>query len=63
MNKLKKMTSIVLFIFAISVYSLLVMAIISNFKFNNWFLELCVYMFLGIIWIFPSIYILKPFKK
>ena len=63
MNKLKKIMSIVLFIFAISLYSLLVMALLSHFKLNHWLVELTVYMFFGIIWIFPSMYILKPFKK
>ena len=63
MNKLKKIMSIVLFIFAISLYSLLVMALLSFFKLDHWLIELIVYMFFGIIWIFPSMYILKPFKK
>jgi hypothetical protein len=30
---------------------------------NNWILELIVYFILGNLWIFPSMYILKPFKK
>ena len=63
MNKIKKMFSIVIFIISIFLYSLIVMAILSEIKFNNWVIELIVYMFLGIIWIFPSIYILKPFKS
>ena len=63
MNKLKKIMSIVLFIFAISLYSLLVMALLSFFKLDHWLIELIVYMFFGIIWIFPSMYILRPFKK
>ena len=63
MNKLKKILSILIFIVSITLYSLIVMAIISNFKFNHWIIELSIYMFLGIIWIFPSMYILKPFKK
>lgn len=63
MNKIKKMLSIVIFIISIFLYSLLVMAILSEIKFNNWVIELIVYMFLGIIWIYPSIYILKPFKS
>mgnify|MGYP001332864006 FL=1 len=63
MNKLKKIMSIVLFIFAISLYSLLVMTLLSFFNLNHWLIELAVYMFFGIIWIFPSMYILKPFKK
>ena len=63
MNKTKKMFSIVIFILSIFIYSLIVMALISEIKFNNWIIELIVYMFLGIIWIYPSMIILKPFKS
>lgn len=63
MNKTKKMLSIVFFIISIFVYSLIVMALISEIKFYNWMIELAVYMFLGIIWIYPSMIILKPFKS
>ena len=63
MNKTKKMLSIVIFIISIFVYSLIVMALISEIKFYNWMIELVVYMFLGIIWIYPSMIILKPFKS
>ena len=63
MNKTKKMLSIVIFIISIFFYSLIIMALISEIKFYNWIVELIVYMFLGIIWIYPSMIILKPFKS
>ena len=63
MPKIKKLLSIVLFIIMMFTYCLLVMAFLVKINFNNWLLELIVYFILGIIWVFPSMYILKPFKK
>ena len=45
------------------VYCLLVMAFLSKINFNNWLIEFIVYFILGIIWVFPAMYILTPFKK
>ena len=45
------------------VVPLLVMVFLAKINFNHWLLELLVYFVLGIIWVFPSMYILKPFKK
>ena len=44
-------------------YCLLVMVFLIKINFNNWLLEFIVYFILGIFWVFPSMYILKPFKK
>ncbi len=44
-------------------YCLLVMVFLTKINFNHWLLEFIVYFILGIIWVFPSMYILKPFKK
>ena len=63
MLKTKKLLSIVLFILMMFLYCLLVMAILVKINFNNWVIELIVYFTLGIIWVFPSMYILRPFKK
>ncbi len=63
MTKLKKVMSVVLFIIAITIYSLLVMVILTKINFNHWLIEFMVYFLLGIIWVFPSMYILRPFKK
>ena len=63
MTKLKKAMSVVIFIIAITIYCLLVMVILTKINFNNWLIEFIVYFLLGILWVFPSMYILKPFKK
>ena len=67
MNKLKKMFSILTFLILTFVYILVIMTFLQKFNdtwvFNNWILELIVYFILGNLWIFPSMYILKPFKK
>ena len=63
MSKIKKMISILFFIFAMFIYCLLVMAFLAKINFNNWIIEFIVYFILGIIWVFPAMYILKPFKK
>ena len=63
MNKFKKIISIFIFIITIFIYCLLVMVFLSKINFNNWFLEFIVYFIVGILWIIPSIYILRPFKK
>ncbi len=63
MTKLKKAMSVVIFIIAITVYCLLVMVILAKINFNYWLIEFIVYFLLGILWVFPSMYILKPFKK
>ena len=63
MNKLKKAISVVMFIIAITIYCLLVMVILAKINFNHWLIEFIVYFLLGILWVFPSMYILKPFKK
>ena len=63
MLKLKKAMSVVVFIIAITLYCLLVMVILAKINFNNWLIEFIVYFLLGIVWVFPSMYILKPFKK
>tara|TARA_B100000953_G_C17702639_1_gene319362 strand:- start:260 stop:388 length:129 start_codon:yes stop_codon:yes gene_type:complete len=39
------------------------MVFLSKINFNNWIIELIAYFSLGVLWIFPSMYILKPFKK
>ena len=44
-------------------YCLLAMAILVKINFNNWFIEFTVYFMLGVLWVFPSMYILRPFKK
>ena len=63
MLKTKKLISIVIFILMMFLYCLLVMAFLIKINFNNWLIEFVVYFALGIIWVFPSMYILKPFKK
>ena len=63
MLKTKKLLSIVIFIIMMFIYCLLVMAFLIKINFNNWLIEFIVYFLLGIIWVFPSMYILKPFKK
>ena len=63
MLKTRKLLSIILFILMMFLYCLLVMAILVKINFNNWVIELIVYFTLGIIWVFPSMYILRPFKK
>ena len=63
MIKLKKAMSILIFIIAITFYCLLVMVILAKINFNHWLIEFIVYFLLGILWVFPSMYILKPFKK
>ena len=61
--KLKKILSIFTFLMAMFIYCLLVMVFLSKINFNHWLLELLAYSILGIIWVFPSIYILRPFKR
>jgi len=39
------------------------MAFLIKINFNNWLIEFIVYFILGIVWVFPSMYILRPFKK
>ena len=63
MLKTKKLISIIVFIIMMFLYCVLVMAFLVKINFNNWLLEFIVYFILGIIWVFPSMYILKPFKK
>ncbi len=63
MSKTKKLMSIILFIVLMFLYCLLIMVFLVKINFNNWLTELLVYFILGIIWVFPSMYILKPFKK
>ena len=63
MTKLKKAMSVVTFIIAITIYCLLVMVILSKINFNHWLIEFIVYFLLVILWVFPSMYILRPFKK
>ena len=63
MLKTKKLISIIIFIIMMFLYCVLVMAFLVKINFNNWLLEFIVYFILGIIWVFPSMYILRPFKK
>ena len=63
MTKFKKAMSVVVFIIAITIYCLLVMVILAKINFNHWLIEFIVYFILGILWVFPSMFILKPFKK
>lgn len=67
MIKFKKILSIIIFLLLTFIYILLTMAFLQKFNntwiLNNWILELIVYFILGNLWIFPSMYILKPFKK
>tara|TARA_Y100000816_G_C25938351_1_gene489392 strand:- start:565 stop:768 length:204 start_codon:yes stop_codon:yes gene_type:complete len=63
MLKTKKLLSIIIFIIMMFLYCLLVMAFLIKINFNNWLIELIVYFILGILWIFPAMYILNPFKK
>ncbi len=63
MVKFKRMASVLIFVISIFIYSLLVMVFLSKINFNNWFFEFITYFLTGILWIIPSIYILKPFKN
>ena len=63
MLKLKKAFSVLAFIIAMFLYSLLVMVFLAKINFNNWIMELIVYFVLGVAWIFPAMFILRPFKK
>ena len=63
MVKLKKILSIFTFLIVMFIYCLLVMVFLSKINFNHWLLELLAYSVLGIIWVFPSMYILRPFKR
>ena len=67
MIKFKKILSIIIFLLLTFIYILLTMAFLQKFNntwiLNNWIIELIVYFILGNLWIFPSMYILKPFKK
>ena len=67
MIKLKKMLSIIVFLVLTLIYILVIMTFLQKFNdtwiFNNWILELIVYFILGNLWVFPSMYKLKPFKK
>ncbi len=63
MVKLKKILSIFTFLIVMLIYCLLVMVFLSKINFNNWLIELLAYSALGIIWVFPSMYILRPFKR
>ena len=63
MSKTKKLLSIIIFILMMFLYCLLVMAFLVKINFNSQFLEFIVYFILGIIWVFPSMIILRPFKK
>ena len=63
MQKTKKLLSIIIFIFMMFLYCILVMAFLIKINFNHWLLEFIVYFVLGILWVFPSMYILRPFKK
>ena len=63
MLKTKKLLSIIIFILMMFIYCLLVMAFLVKINFDNWLIEFFVYFVLGIVWVFPSIYILKPFKR
>ena len=63
MIKLKKILSVFIFIFVMLIYCLLVMVFLSKINFNHWLLEFLTYSVLGIIWVFPSMYILRPFKR
>ena len=63
MTKLKKAISVIIFIIAITIYCLLVMVILAKINFNHWLIEFIVYFLLGIVWVFPSMLILRPFKK
>ena len=63
MLKLKKAFSVLAFIIAMFLYSLLVMVFLAKINFNHWTIELIVYLVLGVAWIFPAMFILRPFKK
>ena len=63
MLKTKKLLSIILFIVMMFLYCLLVMVFLIKINFNNWLIELITYFLLGIIWVFPAMYILRPFKR
>ena len=63
MLKTKKLMSIVFFILMMFLYCLLVMVFLIKINFNNWLIELITYFLLGIIWVFPAMYILRPFKR
>ena len=63
MQKTKKLLSIIIFILMMFLYCIVVMAFLIKINFNHWLLEFIVYFILGIFWVFPSMYILRPFKK
>ena len=63
MQKTKKLRSIIIFILMMFLYCIVVMAFLIKIIFNHWLIEFIVYFILGIIWVFPSMYILRPFKK
>ena len=63
MQKTKKLLSIIIFILMMFLYCIVVMAFLIKINFNHWLIEFIVYFILGIIWVFPSMYILRPFKK
>ena len=63
MQKTKKLLSIIIFILMMFLYCIVVMAFLIKINFNHWLIEFIVYFILGIIWVFPSMYILIPFKK
>jgi len=63
MVKLKKILSIITFLIVMFIYCLLIMVFLSKINFNHWLVELLAYSVLGIIWVFPSMYILRPFKR
>jgi hypothetical protein len=61
MQKTKKLLSIIIFILMMFLYCIVVMAFLVKINFNSQFLEFIVYFILGIIWVFPSMIILRPF--
>ena len=63
MIKFKKILSIFIFLIVMLIYCLLVMVFLSKINFNHWLIELLTYSVLGIFWVFPSMYILRPFKR
>ena len=63
MQKTKKLLSIIIFILMMFLYCIVVMAFLIKINFNHWLIEFIVYFILGIFWVFPSMYILRPFKK
>ena len=63
MLKAKKLLSIIFFILMMFLYCLLVMVFLIKINFNNWLMEFIIYFLLGIMWVFPAMYILRPFKR